>query len=43
MKAKMNEEYIRSVSDLMVIKGRPKGVAQWYFVISDISHLGLKR
>ncbi|XP_009759678.1 methanol O-anthraniloyltransferase-like [Nicotiana tabacum] len=35
VKDHMNEEYIRSVADLMVIKGRPELSKSWNFVVSD--------
>ncbi|MCD9559420.1 hypothetical protein HAX54_017350 [Datura stramonium] len=35
LKDHMNEEYTRSVIDLMVIKGRPEFTKSWNFVISD--------
>ncbi|KAL5538960.1 hypothetical protein UlMin_042999 [Ulmus minor] len=35
-----NEDYIRSVADLMVIKGRPLYVVNWHFMVSDNRHVG---
>ncbi|MCD9640863.1 hypothetical protein HAX54_026573 [Datura stramonium] len=35
VKDHMNEEYIRSVADLMVIKGRPELSKSWNFIVSD--------
>ncbi|OIT31453.1 PREDICTED: methanol O-anthraniloyltransferase-like [Nicotiana attenuata] len=35
VKDQMNEEYVRSVADLMVIKGRPELTKSWNFIISD--------
>ncbi|KAJ8549320.1 hypothetical protein K7X08_033027 [Anisodus acutangulus] len=35
VKNHMNEEYIRSVADLFVIKGRPELTKSWNFIISD--------
>lgn len=41
-KPQMNEEYIRSVADLMVIKGRQiKYPTRGNFIVSDISNVGL--
>ncbi|KAJ4724407.1 Benzyl alcohol O-benzoyltransferase [Melia azedarach] len=42
-KAKVNEEYIRSVADLMVIKGRlAKFPTKANFIISDLTKVGLR-
>ncbi|XP_060209834.1 methanol O-anthraniloyltransferase-like [Lycium barbarum] len=35
LKDHMNEEYIRSITDLMVIKGRPEVTKSWNFIIAD--------
>lgn len=35
LKDHMNEEYIKSVTDLIVIKGRPQLSKSWNFIISD--------
>ncbi|KAJ8538442.1 hypothetical protein K7X08_027663 [Anisodus acutangulus] len=35
LKDHMNEEYIRSVTDLIVIKGRPELTKSWNFMIAD--------
>ncbi|CAN4075840.1 unnamed protein product [Withania somnifera] len=35
LKDHMNEEYIKSTIDLMVIKGRPELTKSWNFIISD--------
>ncbi|GAY55599.1 hypothetical protein CUMW_165410 [Citrus unshiu] len=41
-KAQMNEEYIRSVADLMVIKGRRiKSSTRGNFIVSDLRNVGL--
>ncbi|KAJ0084057.1 hypothetical protein Patl1_29412 [Pistacia atlantica] len=43
-KAEINEEYVRSVADLMVIRGRPKYTSEGYFIVSlIILGLGLMR
>ncbi|XP_051129660.1 methanol O-anthraniloyltransferase-like [Andrographis paniculata] len=39
-KSQVNEEYIKSVADLMVIKGRPKLADTWNFVVSDLRKIG---
>ncbi|KAG8382025.1 hypothetical protein BUALT_Bualt05G0033500 [Buddleja alternifolia] len=39
-KSQLGEEYIRSVADLMVIRGRPKYVTRWNYIVSDITRLG---
>ncbi|KAJ4724420.1 Benzyl alcohol O-benzoyltransferase [Melia azedarach] len=39
-KAKMNEEYIKSVADFMVLMGRPKFTPEGNFLVSDITSLG---
>ncbi|KAM3379571.1 methanol O-anthraniloyltransferase [Capsicum galapagoense] len=40
IKDHMNEEYIRSVADLMVIKGRPELTNSWNFIVSDNRFVG---
>jgi hypothetical protein len=40
-KAEMNEEYLRSVADLMVIRGRPLYTLTGNFIVSDTSRTGL--
>ncbi|XP_051115826.1 methanol O-anthraniloyltransferase-like [Andrographis paniculata] len=40
-KLKLSKEYVKSVADLMVIKGRPKYVEAWNFIVSDFRSLGL--
>ncbi|KAJ4724419.1 Benzyl alcohol O-benzoyltransferase [Melia azedarach] len=39
-KAQMNEEYIKSLADFMVIKGRPTFKIEGNFLVSDVSRLG---
>lgn len=39
----MNEEYIKSMTDLMVIKGRPELTKSWNFLISDNRSIGLDK
>lgn len=39
-KAEMTEEYIKSVADLMVIKGRPHCTAIGSFLVSDLKKIG---
>ncbi|GAV87396.1 Transferase domain-containing protein [Cephalotus follicularis] len=39
-KAQMSEEYVKSVSDLMVIKGRPLYTTIGNFIVSDNTHTG---
>lgn len=39
-KAEMNEEYLRSVADLMVIRGRPLYTLTGNFIVSDTSRSG---
>lgn len=43
-KAEVNEEYIRSVADLMVIKGRPGPtiMGDLYFIVSDTTRAGFE-
>ncbi|XP_038900932.1 benzyl alcohol O-benzoyltransferase-like [Benincasa hispida] len=40
-KSEMTEEYIKSVADLMVIKGRPHCTAIGSFLVSDLRKIGL--
>ncbi|KAF7826175.1 benzyl alcohol O-benzoyltransferase [Senna tora] len=40
-KSRVDEEYVRSVADLMVIKGRPKFCAVRSFFVVDVSRVGL--
>jgi len=40
-KTQMNEEYIKSVADLMVLKGRPHITSIWNFIVADVSRAGL--
>ncbi|KAL2517339.1 HXXXD-type acyl-transferase family protein [Abeliophyllum distichum] len=42
-KAQMNDEYIKSVADLMVIKKRPKYIVNWNFIVSDITRIGFDK
>uniref|UniRef100_A0A5B7ARG0 Putative methanol O-anthraniloyltransferase n=1 Tax=Davidia involucrata TaxID=16924 RepID=A0A5B7ARG0_DAVIN len=39
-KAQVSEEYVRSVADLMVIKGRPPYSRMWNYLVSDTSRAG---
>ena len=39
-KAEMSEEYLRSVADLMVIKGRPSYVTAGNFLVADTTQVG---
>ncbi|XP_051129668.1 alcohol acyl transferase 1 allele RGa-like [Andrographis paniculata] len=39
-KCEMNEDYIKSVADLMVIKGRPKFADTWSLGVSDLRKIG---
>ncbi|KAG8382030.1 hypothetical protein BUALT_Bualt05G0034000 [Buddleja alternifolia] len=39
-KLQLSEEYIRSVADLMVKRGRTKYVTRWNYIVSDITRLG---
>ncbi|KAJ6932127.1 hypothetical protein NC651_007745 [Populus alba x Populus x berolinensis] len=41
LKTQMNEEYIKSVADLMVLKGRPHYATVWSFLIADVTRVGL--
>ncbi|KAM7280804.1 hypothetical protein ACFE04_007938 [Oxalis oulophora] len=41
-KAEFNEKYLKSVADLMVIKGRPHYTVANSFVVSDAIHAGLE-
>nr|POE71800.1 methanol o-anthraniloyltransferase [Quercus suber] len=40
-KAEMSEEYIRSLADLMVIKGRPPCITAGNFLVADTTQVGL--
>nr|UUA44348.1 alcohol acyltransferase type III.1 [Vitis vinifera]UUA44368.1 alcohol acyltransferase type III.1 [Vitis vinifera]UUA44380.1 alcohol acyltransferase type III.1 [Vitis vinifera] len=40
-KAEMSQEYIKSVADLMVIKGRPLFTQPGNFIVSDVTRAGL--
>ncbi|PON34201.1 Transferase [Trema orientale] len=42
-KAEVNEEYIKSVADLMVIKGRPRFTEPGNFIVSDTTRVGLEK
>ncbi|CAI9755534.1 unnamed protein product [Fraxinus pennsylvanica] len=42
-KAQMSEEYVKSVSDLMVIKKRPKYIASWNLIVPDFTHQGFDK
>ncbi|PIN19371.1 benzyl alcohol O-benzoyltransferase [Handroanthus impetiginosus] len=42
-KAQLSEEYVRSVADLMVIKGRPKYVTRLNYMVTDITGLGFDK
>ena len=39
-KAEMSEEYLRSVADLMVIKGRPSYITAGNFLVADTTQVG---
>ncbi|XP_060179649.1 alcohol acyl transferase 1 allele GSa-like [Lycium barbarum] len=41
VKDHINEEYIRSVADLIVIKGRPELTKSWNFIVSDNRYVGV--
>ncbi|KAF3612282.1 putative protein notum -like protein, partial [Capsicum annuum] len=41
VKDHMNEEYIKSLIDLMAIKGRPELTKSWNFIVSDNRSIGL--
>ncbi|KAK4430465.1 Benzyl alcohol O-benzoyltransferase [Sesamum alatum] len=40
-KSKVTEEYIKSVADLMVLRGRPHYTVAQTFIVSDVTHLGI--
>ncbi|KAK4729233.1 hypothetical protein R3W88_022221 [Solanum pinnatisectum] len=40
LKDHMNEEYIKSLTDLIVIKGRPELTKSWNFIVSDNRYVG---
>ncbi|KAH0641617.1 hypothetical protein KY289_032591 [Solanum tuberosum] len=40
VKDHLNEEYVKSMTDLMVIKGRPEITKSWNFLISDNRYAG---
>ncbi|XP_057965142.1 methanol O-anthraniloyltransferase-like [Malania oleifera] len=42
-KAQMSEEYIKSVADLTVIRGRPMFIDTWNFVVSDNTATGFDK
>nr|GLL23024.1 benzyl alcohol O-benzoyltransferase-like isoform X2 [Ipomoea trifida] len=41
IKSSFTEEYIKSVADLMILKGRPRFTVQGTFIVSDVSRFGL--
>ncbi|KAJ6416143.1 hypothetical protein OIU84_004862 [Salix udensis] len=41
LKTQMNEEYLKSVADLMVLNGRPHYTTVWNFLIGDVTRVGL--
>ncbi|KAH0647225.1 hypothetical protein KY290_035137 [Solanum tuberosum] len=43
LKDHMNEEYIKSLTDLIVIKGRPELSKSWNFIISDNRSFGFDK
>ncbi|KAH0649189.1 hypothetical protein KY285_034437 [Solanum tuberosum] len=43
LKDHMNEEYIKSLTDLIVIKGRPELSKSWNFIISDNRSVGFDK
>ncbi|PIN19367.1 benzyl alcohol O-benzoyltransferase [Handroanthus impetiginosus] len=42
-KIQLSKEYIKSVADLMVIKGRPKYVTKLNFIVSDLTRFGFDK
>ncbi|KAK4729234.1 hypothetical protein R3W88_022222 [Solanum pinnatisectum] len=40
VKNQINEEYIKSLTDLIVIKGRPELTKSWNFIVSDNRYVG---
>ncbi|GAB4834659.1 hypothetical protein Ancab_032922 [Ancistrocladus abbreviatus] len=42
-KAKMNEEYLRSVVDYMVLKGRPNCIEHLNWIVADTAHCGIEK
>ena len=41
-KAKMSKEYVKSVADLMVIKGRPLSTQPGNYLVSDVTRVGFE-
>ena len=42
-KASVNDEYVRSVTESMVIKGRPQNTVVGSYLVSDLTRLQLKK
>ncbi|PIN19375.1 Benzyl alcohol O-benzoyltransferase [Handroanthus impetiginosus] len=42
-KAQVNEEYVRSVADFMVIKGRPNFVTKLNYMVSNLTNSGFDK
>ncbi|XP_051129631.1 methanol O-anthraniloyltransferase-like [Andrographis paniculata] len=42
-KLELSKEYVKSVADLLVIKGRPKYVDMWNYIVSDLRRLEMDK
>lgn len=42
MKSNASEEYVKSMADLMVIRGRPQVAVVRTFIVSDLRHMGFE-